>query len=313
MVERPIDIRIVGQGNPERVFVVVRKSFHAIENKVPADLYGENKILEMLSSRPAYSRSSETGDTGPFLVAGPLFEEDYTLCFLRDPPSFSRSSTKVLRPPGNAKFTHTLVPNRHLLFCWSSLTYNAHLIHLDPVFARQEYGASDLLVHGPLTLFLVLEWFLRQLSTYAKNNELRTFHMRSINYKNLLPLYVDQPMKLCMKPSEFPKPGELAPKWDVWIEKDLEDGVSTMAFRGEIELSVANLPPTHETSPSDSRNTPRSWARGQPELDERVRALQPKSIADSGRIKPGQAERKPETKENASAEEAIEFESPFFP
>ncbi|KAK5938424.1 hypothetical protein PMZ80_009394 [Knufia obscura] len=246
MVERPVDIRVVGKDQqPQRVFVTVRKSFYLIENMLPASLYNRDRILEVLNQRPTYNgdlRKPKEDRSLGILTRGPGLEEEYTLCFLREPPNFNDSSTKVVKPPPKPKFTHTLTPNRHLLFCWSALTYNAHLIHLDPTFAKQEYGAPDLLVHGPLTLYLVLEWFNRQLQTYAKDRQLSTFHLKSINYRNLLPLYVDEPMKLCMKPSEFPKPGELAPVWDVWIEKTTKEGTPTMAFRGEITVSADKGP-----------------------------------------------------------------------
>ena len=342
MVERPIDLRIVGQRRPERVFVKIRKSFYS-SGKLAPPQYNEKRILEILGQRPVFKTYNKLGASGDILTKGPIFEEDYELCFLRDPPNLSVSS-KVVRPPENPKFTHTITPNRHLLFCWSALTYNAHLIHLDPEFVKREYSAPGLLVHGPLTLFLILEWFIRQLTIYAKSRGLSTFVPRSINYKNLLPLYVDQEMKLCMKPSEFQKPGELAPKWDVWIEKKSGSGVSTMAFKGQIVVTVQS--DLSSTSPPELRKQPESGVQAEPQgSDESVAKVQPrresrprrqvqrlvleKPVAEgqprhssrvqrsrSADIPPAPESRsKPEqhTKQDDSEEEHIKFESPFFP
>ena len=342
MVERPIDLRIVGQRRPERVFVKIRKSFYS-SGKLSPSQYNEKRILETLGQRPVFQTYNKLGASGDILAKGPIFEEEYELCFLRDPPDLS-VSPKVVRPPENPKFTHTMTPNRHLLFCWSALTYNAHLIHLDPEFARREYRAPGLLVHGPLTLFLILEWFIRQLTTYAKTRGLSTFVPRSINYKNLLPLYVDQEMKLCMKPSEFQKPGELAPKWDVWIERDSGSGVSTMAFKGQIAVTVQSDVST--TPPSELRKQPETWAQAEPqdsdesvanalprqesrpqrqmqrqELDKPIAEDQPRQsprvqrIRSADTLPASESRSKPErhTKQDEPEEEHIKFESPFFP
>jgi len=312
MVERPIDMRVVGKDRPERVFVKVQKSFYTFDYDMPLAVYTKDKILDLLEQRPKYGLDKRNGLTSNVLRGGPVFEEEYELCFLRGPPNLSDLSAKVVRPPENPKFTHILKPNRHLLFCWSAITYNAHLIHLDPTFARNEYGAVDLVVHGPLTLFLVLEWFERQLTTYAKNNGLGTFQLRSINYKNLLPLYVDQQMKLCMKPSEFPTPGQLAPKWDVWIEKELENGVGTMAFKGQIlvQRDAARFQQPALEEPQKRRgplqDVTDTFHRGTEEPP-------PPEVKKTRSEKPNTWKPMSEKPEKPEKEEAITFESPFFP
>ena len=305
MIERPIGMRIIGKDRPERVFVKIRKSFLPFG---PNTFTPVEKVLEDLGSRPTYKPDKRTSNTAQVLAAGPLFEEEYELCFLRDPPNLSNLSTKVVRPLENPKFTHELTPNRHLLFCWSAITYNAHLIHLDPTFARKEYGATDLVVHGPLTLFLVLEWFERQLTTYAKNHGLRTFRIRSINYKNLLPLYVDQEMTFCMKPSELPTPGQLSPKWDVWIEKQLEDDVRTMAFKGEI--LVQSDAAAAQEKPRTRRGFLATMKDDYAILEGRASDARPTRDADETGSEQLEEKR---PKQGKAEEEAITFESPFFP
>ncbi len=54
----------------------------------------------------------------------------------------------------------TLVVDPVLLFRFSALTYNAHRIHYDHEFARQE-GYDDLVVHGPLQALMMAELMRR--------------------------------------------------------------------------------------------------------------------------------------------------------
>lgn len=237
-VERPVGLRIVGVNKtPEKVFVTVRKEFHRIEGKVHPDEYNVRGVVQALSEEPAYNKNK-------IQTHGPWLSETYTLCFLRNAPKLSSegAATKVIAPPGKAKFSHTLTPDRHLLFCWSALSYNAHLIHLDSAFAQKEYGAKDLIVHGPLTLMLILEWFHREITRYAVERQLSRFHLQSIDYKNLAPLYVDEPMTLCTKPTKFQTPGTLADSWEVWVQKDMGEGVTSMAFKGTIKLRIEQDP-----------------------------------------------------------------------
>jgi len=46
--------------------------------------------------------------------------------------------------------TRELAPDTRLLFRFSALTFNAHRIHYDREYARQEEGYPGLVVHGPL-------------------------------------------------------------------------------------------------------------------------------------------------------------------
>lgn len=232
IVERPVELRIVGANQvPEKLFVTVSKRLYSIEGRARRDGYNVPGLLQWLSDDFVKSDL-------PTALFGPYLEEKYTLCFLRNPPRLSNEgvASRVIAPPRQPRFSHTLTPDRHLLFWWSSLSYNAHLIHLDKSFARDEYGAKDLVVHGPLTLMLVLEWFHRQITRYVLDRELPRFDLVSIDYKCLAPLFVDEPMTLCTKPTKFPTPGTLAESWEVWVQKDVGEGVQSMAFKGTIKL-----------------------------------------------------------------------------
>lgn len=97
--------------------------------------------------------------------------------------------------------THELKPTDILLFRYSGLTFNAHKIHYDRQYAKQE-GYPDLLVHGPLTITLLLEWF----STLFGDLTVKSF-----KYKNIAPLFANEKIQLALKPT-------IENKFDIWIE-----------------------------------------------------------------------------------------------
>ena len=56
-------------------------------------------------------------------------------------------------PPG--AWISDITPDSVLLFRFSALTFNAHRIHYDLPYAREEEGYPGLVVHGPLTAILL--------------------------------------------------------------------------------------------------------------------------------------------------------------
>lgn len=116
---------------------------------------------------------------------------------------FAKSSKAIHTPD----YSISITPTRHLLFRWSAITFNAHRIHLDPEYCREMEGYRNMLVHGPLCLFLMLRVLRSQL--HVSQDEM----IMSIDYKNLAPLYVDEPMKICIKKDE-----NREDRYAVWIE-----------------------------------------------------------------------------------------------
>ena len=66
------------------------------------------------------------------------------------------ASPIALLAGGEWPFARTLVPTEPLLLRFSALTFNAHRIHYDLPYARDEEGYPGLVVHGPLTATLLL-------------------------------------------------------------------------------------------------------------------------------------------------------------
>jgi hydroxyacyl-ACP dehydratase HTD2-like protein with hotdog domain len=113
------------------------------------------------------------------------------------------------------EFSVTIKPTTRLLFQFSALSFNSHAIHLDQRYCREVEGYRDLLVHGPLSLILMLSVLHSQLQPMTER-------ISNISYRNLAPLYVNEPMQVCVKQSSQQGTAEGVKKWDVWIEG--EDG-----------------------------------------------------------------------------------------
>lgn len=122
--------------------------------------------------------------------------------------------------PSEATFRHSILPTQALLFRFSALTFNAHLIHLDRRYTQNQEGYRNLLVHGPLTLTLLLSVLQRHLGGLGQQ-------VQHIDYKNLAPLFVEEQLTVCGKPRNE------SGTWDVWIEGP--DG--GLAVRGTVKTS----------------------------------------------------------------------------
>lgn len=134
-----------------------------------------------------------------------------------------KGSTDCVREttaPSGASFRHSVVPTKALLFRFSALTFNAHSIHIDKEYTQNQEGFRNVLVHGPLTLTLLLSVLQRHLNGFG----LQVDH---IEYKNLAPLFVEEQLTICGKPKNEED------TWDVWIEGP--DG--GLAVRGTVKSS----------------------------------------------------------------------------
>ncbi|KXT09045.1 hypothetical protein AC579_2550 [Pseudocercospora musae] len=144
-------------------------------------------------------------DLGPASIL-----ERRTLVFLRRRSRWSRnaeekSASKLLENSRTPDYTHTLTPDPKLLFRFSALTFNAHAIHLDPLYCRDVEGHRNILVHGPLSLTFMITLLSQHLA--KEGNQV----IRSIEYRNTAPLYCGEEIKFCGK-----RTGER--KWEVWAE-----------------------------------------------------------------------------------------------
>ena len=158
--------------------------------------------------------------------------EQRTLVFMRDnrqegSPAVSQPSPRILKPTLTPDFSHKTIPTRELLFRFSALTFNSHAIHLDKHFCREVEGHRNLLVHGPLTLVLMIECLTIHLKSLANPGGGRSSirrpatKIKHVEYRNLAPLYAEEEMKICIKSkmkNTERKTFETYDVYDVWIE-----------------------------------------------------------------------------------------------
>ena len=195
--------------------------------------------------------------------------EQRTLVFMRDnrhkdSANSNFKSSKILKPTLIPDYSHTLVPTVALLFRFSALTFNAHLIHLDKQHCREVEGHRNLLVHGPLSLVLMVEVLKRHLTNRNKSlKEGKIETITSVEYRNLAPLYAEEEMKICIKEKEMGRFG----RWDVWIEnKDggyaVKGSVTTERRRQPVigKNIVRPCPPNHEENVNGLDINPRPEA-----------------------------------------------------
>jgi hydroxyacyl-ACP dehydratase HTD2-like protein with hotdog domain len=121
----------------------------------------------------------------------------------------------VLTVPPTAKepptFTHTLLPTPTLLFRYSALTFNAHAIHLDPLYCREVEGHRNLLFHGPLSFTLLVAMLENHIKKTGRQ-------LSSIEYRNLAPLYCGEEIKLCGREAGNGNGNGEGSKYEVWAE-----------------------------------------------------------------------------------------------
>lgn len=255
---------------PEKVFISIERRLSAVS---------EGECESAIRARLWRANDSDLGHDNVLLL------ERRDLCFLLPPsapspnpttaaaasPTTTSTSTSTtpqpsnphrrttLPPPPNPVFTHTLTPTPALLARYSALTYNAHAIHLDPLYTRTQYGLAGLVVHGPLLVTLMLTVLDHELQrpaaglgprAKAKKASRRRL-IREINYKCLRPVFVGEEVRVCGKRSDSRRRrrgggggGEIMgcadadadadeEVWEVWVEKG-GHAAASLAVKGSV-------------------------------------------------------------------------------
>ncbi len=134
----------------------------------------------------------------------------------RDAPGSSGEVRRVA-PPQDAVWQRSVVADPVLLFRFSALTFNAHRIHYDVEYCRNEEAYPDLVVHGPMQALLLLDLAERACP------ERRIRHFR---YRGVAPLFAPHPFLVCGKP-------ETGGSLRLWIE----DSAGGLATSAELEFT----------------------------------------------------------------------------
>ena len=103
---------------------------------------------------------------------------------------------------------------RTSLFRFSALTFNGHKIHYLPEWCREVEGHRDAVVHGPLNLINMLD-FWRDTS---KSGDMEAAPA-SIAYRAMSPLYVEEPYRILLKKGSMDQKSEgVSREWsaEIW-------------------------------------------------------------------------------------------------
>jgi hydroxyacyl-ACP dehydratase HTD2-like protein with hotdog domain len=109
------------------------------------------------------------------------------------------------------------------LFRFSALTFNGHKIHYSPEWCREVEGHRNAVVHGPLNLINMLD-FWRDEARGGKADAVP----RSIAYRAMSPLYVGEPYRILLQ-----KNGEKESEKGEW-KADIWDSFGKQNMKGTI-------------------------------------------------------------------------------
>jgi len=113
---------------------------------------------------------------------------------------------------------HTFVPSQILLSRFAYLTCNFHRIHIDHEYATKIEGYPGTLMHGSLSVILLL-------TAFRNHYYLPDMRLYSVEYSMHRPLYVDRPATLTLERTQ--KGNTRAVLWDDWNKKAVECFINT--------------------------------------------------------------------------------------
>jgi 3-methylfumaryl-CoA hydratase len=204
---------------PRRMFAGERVRFHGAV-RVGESLRRETRLADI---------SVKHGGTGTLVfatvtsrVSGPgglLVEEERRTVFREEVKAGDRNQApRRESPPGDTPWRRSVTPDPVLLFRFSALTFNSHRIHYDRAWAMDVEGYPGLVVHGPLTTTLLIDFARDQNS--ARRITAYTTQARA-------PLFDTAPFELRGRPAASGQGCEL---WAVTPE-------GTIAMSAEVELA----------------------------------------------------------------------------
>jgi 3-methylfumaryl-CoA hydratase len=144
---------------PRRMFAGERIHFHR-PIRVGDELRRETELADL---------SLKTGGTGPlvfatmvsriFVPGGLALEEERRVVFREEVKAGERNQAPRREPaPAEVPWRRRVTPDPILLFRFSALTFNSHRIHYDRRWAMEVEGYPGLVVHGPLTSTLLIDF-----------------------------------------------------------------------------------------------------------------------------------------------------------
>ncbi|KAF2135046.1 hypothetical protein P153DRAFT_279757 [Dothidotthia symphoricarpi CBS 119687] len=107
----------------------------------------------------------------------------------------------------NGTYTRDFCQTETTLFRFSALTFNGHKIHYSPEWCRQIEGHRSSVVHGPLNLIHMLDFW----RDTAKSGDTQAVP-QSVTYRAMSPLYVREPYRILLE-KDIIRVGQEGPEW----------------------------------------------------------------------------------------------------
>lgn len=144
---------------PRRMFAGERVRLHGAV-RVGDTLRRETRLADI---------SVKHGGTGSLVFAtvtsrvygrdGLVLEDERRTVFREEVKAGDRNQApRREAPPNDAPWRRSVAPDPVLLFRFSALTFNSHRIHYDRAWAIEVEGYPGLVVHGPLTTTLLIDF-----------------------------------------------------------------------------------------------------------------------------------------------------------
>lgn len=147
---------------------------------------GEN-VRKVITIADVAMKEGKTGKMCFVTTTEEVFGEDGRLTTSEERTQVYREAADPNAPPppprqapADAVWSRTIHPSSVLLFRYSALTMNSHRIHYDKDYVRDVEGYPGLLVHGPLTMTLMLDLFRREMPDAT---------MTSLDLRAISPVY----------------------------------------------------------------------------------------------------------------------------
>ncbi|KAI9742030.1 MAG: hypothetical protein M1834_000419 [Cirrosporium novae-zelandiae] len=228
--ERITDVKIRGSAGNEKIFV-------SVERRMSNVLEGEDE--EGIMERVWGIEGEEEAEDGAGVEelwgngGGVQVVERREMVFMRgrseeeldkareEAMAGNRKPGKIIKAPHPPTYVHTLVPTQPLLFRYSALTMNAHQIHLSPLYSLHHEAHPSLLVHGPLSLTLMLSVLSAHLSSLHPDSASRPA-IREVSYRNIAPMYCGEELRVCVREKEGDNGNGNGDRcggaWEIWCE-----------------------------------------------------------------------------------------------
>ncbi|KIV78371.1 hypothetical protein PV11_10093 [Exophiala sideris] len=113
-------------------------------------------------------------------------------------PKQAEKSQAELDEAARGKLVQQFDRNEATLFRFSALTFNAHRIHYDKPWATEVEGHRNVVVHGPMNLIAMLDFWRDNVKQAGTLTDDGVFYPKDIEYRATSPVYAREPYRVMM-------------------------------------------------------------------------------------------------------------------